>query len=452
MRIPTCLGKTAIRVHALSWAIMGGILLTPPAAWAQGDFFADIEVSDQSEEEANNNWNFKGYVQQKLKYGFDTPDQNFYFSRDEEGITQLRTDIFTELTYRPADQLSFVLSGKAELDALEWNNGEQDWGLEDTEFFLKDAYVDWVFGDEQWLRVGHQLFAWGESEMLAISDIMSPYDLREQGQTELRDIREQVPALLYSFPAMGGKLSLVTTYYAGHNRYAEFNEEFNPLQIPLEYMSAPHERDPDKQWEAAIKYDYYLNGGDIRVLAAEVNDNNLIPSFKLTEGSFLVQDRVYVFAVAANRVMGSLQFKTEVGMRWGQRIETYVEEDQLRAMLGLEYTGMNDWLFSLEVDTIQGQKLSIEAPLFSDQEKTDTYGGNVHIQNTALNERLTQNWWYFHLLEEGGGVFRWDVAYDWNDSWEISAALVLYEEDATDGILYPYRNNDTFNVAAKYSF
>ncbi|VUD40439.1 hypothetical protein TDB9533_00226 [Thalassocella blandensis] len=442
-----CLGKTPVFFVALLQ--LAGVTLAP-AAIAQNDFFADIEVSNDDNAVDETKWHYKGYVQQKLKYGIDTPDQQFQFSRDEAGLTQVRTDIFNEITYRQTDNLNWVISAKIEIDALEWESGTQQWELKKPDFFLKDAYVDWVFGNDQWLRVGHQLFAWGESEMLAISDVMSPYDTREFSQTELRDLREQVPALLYSFPIAGGKLSFVSTLDAGHNRYARSNEEFSPDVIPSTIML--QEQDPEKRWEAAIKYDYFLNGGDLRILLADVNDNNLTPGLDSNFNVFLEQHRVQVLAVAANRVIGSFQFKTEVGLRKGQQINIGIEEDQLRAMLGLEYTGFNDWLFSIEADTIQGQKVSYDDRMFSEPTKTDTYGGNLHIQNTAWNERLTQNWWYFHMLNDDGNIFRWDASYDLNDSWELSAALVIYNKDADEGQLYPYRDNDTFNLAAKFSF
>jgi hypothetical protein len=133
---------------------------------------------------------------------------------------------------------------------------------------MKNAFVDAVLDNGQWWRVGHQVFAWGESESMSISDVLSPYDVREFGQTEIRDIREPIPAVLYSFPVNDHKFSIVATSHARANRYADRGQEFYPYSRFDDLGLVRKEEDPDKEWELAFRYERNLNGSDFSVVAA----------------------------------------------------------------------------------------------------------------------------------------------------------------------------------------
>ena len=449
-------------LHPIAFSLCLSLAALP--AFAQSSFFDDIDVSTETESSSlDRAWSHRGFIQQKFKYGIAAPDTNYLFERDRSGLDQVQTDAFLEINADVSDNITLRLSAKTEFDLVQWSDGELEWQINHEKLFLKDAFSDITFANGHWLRIGHQVFAWGESEALSITDVLSPTDQREFGQTELRDIREHVPALLYSLPVAQGKLSFVTTWDAGENRYADASEGFYPYITlkgsPIEISS----RSPETQWEAALRYEKQFNGGDISVVLADVNDNNAL-ALPLTSHLIATssehapelvrqQKRYQTVGITANRVWGGFLLRSELGINVNQSFvnnqqDGIIKEDQLRSALSVQYSGINDWIFSYEINTIH-TLASQDSTLL---DKTHSFGHVLHLQNSALNDRITQHLWLFDLINEEGSIARWDIDYDWSDQWTVAAAAVIYQNDNNESSLYPYRHNDTVNVSIKYNF
>ena len=448
------------------YIVLASVLLcfTGTTIYAQEqDFFDIVEIDDVPDgPSTNSKLDYRGYVQQKLKYGTDTPDQNFPFERDQRGISQFRTDFFAEIRYQFNDSFQVQISGKNELDWIEWNReqpreSEQTWGADKNTFRLKDAFLDLTFSNDIWLRIGNQVLAWGESESLAVTDILSTQDLREPGQAELQDIREQIPAALISAPVLQGTLNTVLTWSAGADRFANSRDEFYPL-IALKNSGTEIEtHSPDTKWELAFKYDYRINGGDLSFVAAEINKNtpDLVPTLTPTNpgqtSAFqFSQRRQRFFGASANRAINSFLFRAELGRLRDTSQNNDVtfshQEDQYRGMVGAEYSGWNNWTISMEYNFIHHRSNE-------DVRQNSTDSGYIfRSQYTALNEKLSNQFWFMKLAEEGGRIARWDLSYELRDNWELSTTLVNYENDNEASTLYPFRNNDTVNIAIKYGF
>ncbi len=425
-------------------------LALPALAQANDDFFGNIEVTPKDTEVGRHDGRLQ--ILQQLKYGLQPPDPNFAFERDEPGWSQVETRVFGEVYGELSSSVSYRLSAKMELDMLTWHAGEPNWEANNNVVLLKDAYLDKVFDNQHWLRVGNQVFAWGESETLAITDVLAPTDQTEFAQVELQDIRLQIPAVLYSLPFAGGKLSSVLTWDAGFNRYADEDEEFYPY-IQLKTLGLQTvDVDPEQQWEAALRYTRFFNGGDVSLVLAQTNSNEQYGRPHETAPLWLLEQvRVNTLGISANRVKDSWLFKTELGYNEGQAFNTdqgYVESDEWRGMAGAEYSGLDDWYFSLEVTAIYANA----PPDSVASSNVRSLGQTLQIQRTALNERLTNTLWLFQLLQDNGQVLRWNIDYDWSDHWAFSGAVVLYSSEDSSAQLYPFRYNDTFNLSVQYSF
>lgn len=432
-------------------------------AFAQ-DFFelVDIEKTEQPQAE-DKNWRLRGHVQQELKYGLHTPDPDYDFARDASGLSQVRTEIFLEYKHTFSDQLSTQVSAKNEIDWVRWQDGEQDWQLRNYDTILKDAYLDYIFENGLWTRLGNQVFAWGESESMSITDVLATQDLREPGQAELEDIREAIPALLLSQPLAlaeaQASLNLVITYKAGTDRYAESHEDFYPLiAFSTEGSTAQlHELDPEKEWEAALLYSVHANGGDYSVVFAEINNNtpevfdlNFDGEDNIIDAS-LMQRRQQFYGLSANKVIDTLLLRAEFGVLEDQNPHNQgnvalMRFKEKRGMFGLEYNGWTDWLLGLEYNWLD------RSPLDSIAEDEQSSGLVLRTQYISMNEKLNAQFWYMKLAEEGGEISRLSLSYKPFDNWEFSSAWVVYENDKTGSRLYPFRENDTLNLALKYGF
>lgn len=429
------------------------------------DFFDLVDIEPVEQEQVENKaWAVRGHVQQELKYGVQTPDRNFDFERTATDISQFRTELFLEYRHKFSDQLSTLVSAKNEIDWLRWDNGEKDWQVRNYDTILKDAYVDYIFADGLWARIGNQVFAWGESESLTITDVLSTQDLREPGQAELEDIREAIPALLLSQPLAlneaQGNIQFVVTYRAGSDRYAESFEDFYPLIAFKNDSSSTtlYTEDPQQEWEAALRYSVHANAGDYSVVIAEINKNT--PEvFDLTTGNIedevsdasLFQRRQHFYGISANKVIDTLLLRSEFGVYEDQNL--HVEGNvplqryrEKRAMFGLEYNGWTDWLIGLEYNYLDRSPLE---QIAADEQSS---GLVFRTQYSSLNEKLDAQFWYIKLAEEGGEISRLSVSYKPVDNWELSSAYVFYKNDKPESRLYPFRNNDTINLALKYGF
>lgn len=430
-------------------------ICSQPFVSAQPDFFATIETNSaetRAEEAQQETVQYKAFVQQKIKYGLQTPDPSLNSGRDQPGINQIQTDAFGEWSGKLNSTISYRLGFKGEVQYMEWEQNQKEWRFNEEKLFLKNAFIDAVLDDGQWWRIGHQVFAWGESESMSISDVLSPYDLREFGQTEIRDIREPIPAAMYSLPINEHKLSVVATTHARANRYADRGQEFYPYAAFDNLGLVREEEDPDKQWELAFRYERYLNGGDISVVAAEVNDNDWYYVLPTPPSNivYFEQARIKVLAVAVNKVLGPWQLKGELGIHKDKARNLdngeLVIEDQWRGMVGFEYSGINDWLFSYEINAIEVSNASVN------MDEDNSLGQVLRIQHTAFNERLTQQLWYMDFFDDNGEVARWDLSYDWSDHWAFGAGVVIYRNANDSSVFYPFRYNDNVNFSATYHF
>lgn len=447
-----CRVKAASRVVGLATISYSMLTLTVHAD-DNIDFFSAIDVSD-IEAETENRFDTRVFIQQKIKYGIETPNPRYQHERTEPGLSQVRTDIFAEFKGDLSENTKWRVSTKAEANALRWEGGEQYYELNNSRLLLKDAFIDHSFDNDHWLRVGNQIFAWGESESLVISDVLAPSDQREFGQAELRDIREQIPALMYSLPIANSKLSGIITYRAGHNRYDDADGAFYPYIALKPTPLTLYEIAPDNQWEYALKFDKHFNGGDISVVLAEVNDNAFTLRVQDDNTVLLTQERGQVAAISANRALGSWLIKSEAAYYKNQSTNVGLNAyttNQVRGMLGAVYSGINHWRFSAELNAIEERKREALGATSDAIRRKGQPGYTLNIRHDAMNQQLTQSFWFIGLTDDNGEIARWDLNYDWSDHWAFTTNVVIYTAKPT-AMLAPYNANDSVNFSAKYQF
>lgn len=449
--------------------LTGSCLLISLPAYASDDFFQPIEPpqNDPAKGQKARNTNSpdtktggataldsKAYVLQTLKYGWQSPPAAGGFQRNQPEFSQVKTTLFWQGRGALGERTSWQLSARGENEWYFWEADDPRWKSHNSELRLRDAFVDMTF-DKLWLRAGQQILAWGQSEGLVITDVLSPQDLREPGQAELQDIREQVPALLGSL-AVGSatKLSVAITYTADSNRYAEAQEPFDFFaRYRLEGLQI-QQRKPQSDWEYAIKLDRTFNGGDLMLMAGRVNDNSLsLAGLDLPAGVlYLNQQRQTVLGARLERVRGNWLVTTELA-HWQDvpqptaGFTPWPLHDQSRAMAGIEYSGWDDLSLGLEINRVHTESQSAQRA----GDATET-GYVARVRYTALNQRVIQQLRLFKLASEDAYISRWDISLDWSDQWAFTCALIAYRVRNDASLFHGLRNHDSINVTAKYSF
>ncbi|WP_300674812.1 hypothetical protein [Desulfoluna sp.] len=123
------------------------------------------------------------------------------------------------------------------------------------------------------------------------------------------------------------------------------------------------------------------------------------------------------------------------------------------ALIGVEYSGINDTALTLEFSTrhILGYDSVLEhGPDRIYQDKKQITG---QIERTFLNETLTFT--AFHSLtidsENGGSVSRVSCRFEVIDDLTVEVVTVLYDCRG-DGAFSPIKDNDKILTTVKYSF
>lgn len=415
------------------------------------NFFSEISI-DANESQSETKLEFSGYLLQSLKYGLSDTLENFDFEREDRGISRAQTDLYSELTVNFTKNIYIKLSARGEVNWVRWEDNNQHWEPDDQRSFLLDAYIDSRFSNGHWLRVGHQLFAWGESEFLPITDVLAPRDLREPLQVELQNLRMQIPALSYSIPTLSGNLNLIATYDARDHRFPESDDEFYPYINIKALNSNIRREDPENLWEYALKYDYKGNATDLSLLAARINNNDYSRTFDLATNTLLLtQDRITVLGFSVNRAISNWLFSVEAA-HWNNTPENngnrplYI--DQVRSGLILKYSGIDSWQLSFEINKIS----FLDSPQDSGQPPDDDSGYVIHARNSAFNDKLISNLWYFVFPQNDGSVFRADMQYKIHDNVHINSGLVLYDASRENRLLGPYKSQDTLNLSIRFLF
>lgn len=431
------------------------LLLIGVHASAEENFFQSIETSESaSPAHANQNWDTKAYLQQTLKYGWQSPSETDGFERNQPGFSQIKTTLFWQGQGDLSEHIGWQLSARGENEWYFWEADDARWKSHNSELQLRDGFVDFA-RDSFWLRGGQQVLAWGQSDALVITDVLSPQDLSEPGQADLEDIREPVPALLGSLALSADtKVNLVATYSAGSNRYAGAQE---PFDFFARYRGAGLqviEQDPTSTWEYAAKLDRTFNGGDFSLMAARVNDNSLtLAGLDLSKGILVLgQQRQTVIGGTLGWVRGNWLLKTEMAYWRDVPVATkdyspWPLHDQSRVMSGVEYSGWDNLLLGLDIHLVHTE--SHTATLGVD---ADDVGFSASLRHSAFNERVIQQLRILKLANEDAYVGRWEMSVDWSDEWTFTCGLIAYRVPNEVSLFYPLRHHDSLNFSAKYSF
>ena len=179
-----------------------------------GDDFEEIEseldlvTTNVVEEKSSDNsiekkstsesFDWDAIFSQKLYYGLEYPSAPFL--RRAPGIEAIHSNINLGLNTKFAEVINFKLSGDVNWDwGGYFESTKYSYGPTSADFMLRDLFIDFYPIDGLWLRVGNQIIARGESNLLISSDIANPRDLSTIGLQDLDDIRLHIPSILAAY-------------------------------------------------------------------------------------------------------------------------------------------------------------------------------------------------------------------------------------------------------------
>lgn len=425
---------------------------------AADDFFTviDVAVDKPDESRIHSKWSIK----QLGSYGLSAPGD--HFARTEPGLNKMENILHAEFDAR----FSSSITGRLELelfhDAVYALNSDISASEDELETFrnryeARDMYLDMDLSSAWNLRAGNQIIAWGQAETLAISDLIAPNNNYTIMQADLKDIRLHVPALKLTRSDRNFTLDTVITYDAGFNYLAPKGNEFDPFIQLRDFPFNLHQHNASRRSEYFLRLKRNFQGGDISLIAADANNNELSLERTTTDTIYFTQERFQALGLSGSYNAGLWIYKAELGIHWDKAVmpnasefmnypQGWEKRDHSLVMAGFDYVGFGDSTVSLEINYVhtQGKTESLAV-------ERDEVGATASVQWSDENQKLTLNAHVISLLNNNGTIFRTNAEYALTDSFKVGALLVNYDAQKNDS-LFPYRNNDAVQFYWQYHF
>ncbi|PCH62963.1 MAG: hypothetical protein COC19_02055 [SAR86 cluster bacterium] len=438
---------------------------------AQDDFFGNISVDITNNQDPNKKFQVLGSLSQKIGFGLEQPSD--MFARNKRQLSKVETILFTQLDTKLGNDVHLRVSAKLYHDEIYRLGDDGEYSSAEisrfrNRFEVRDLYLEKSFDNGLYVKFGKQVLAWGQAEYLRVSDLINIEDQYTFGQQDLEDIRLQVPALLVSFTRGAWTFDNVVTYKAGRNKTSPKGDEFDQLIALRDQFSLGRVK-PDQELEYFLRASTHYSRGDLEIVAADFNDNQLgfenfsldisnnSPSLPLPNQINFTQQRMQALAASGNWVNGPWLVFAEAGRHFNKAITPSNAEqfnqlnghnsfDQTLTVLGVEYNGFSNTLLSFEADNVV-----TNTRRFMPEQDINLLSFSTRAYWTALNQRLEVLAIWTKLADNAGRVGRLTINYDVSDSIDLGFLWVDYHGNS-NSILFDYRNNDVVQIELSYNF
>jgi hypothetical protein len=300
---------------------------------------------------------------------------------------------------------------------------------------------------------------WGRSDSLRVLDVLNPLDQREPARADIEDLARSVGMAKVDWYV--DRNWTVTGIAIPEIRFSDvpsFGSDFNPSPFP-----PPGEHSPDdfEHWEGAASVRGIFEGWDVSFHYAYIYDDlpslrvvgfadpmMMIPIFKQ------VHNRLHLGGMGGNYTFGSWLLKGEIAYIDGFEFAFESgDRGRLDAMLGIEYYGIAESTFALEIVErhLFGHSIPInEAPNFVRKDSVD-----YALRWTAdwMNARLTTTVLAILLgyKVQDGAIIRASGEYEISDGLALTAGILMFQAGDNPPVT-AWGLNDRVFIDLKYSF
>jgi hypothetical protein len=329
------------------------------------------------------------------------------------------------------------------LDQYEWD------------LLLQDAYVQGSLTDDLDLKIGRQVVNWGRSDSLRVLDVLNPIDNRQPGIGDLEDLRLSVAMLRADYYVDRWSFTGLLIPEIRFSKQPVFGNDFFPSPVPL-----PPEDRPD-DWSGDLEYAFAISGifqgWDVSFHFARYWEDVVF----IDPGSVFQHSHLWMGGAGGNYTIGSWLFKAELAYLDGfgftdlsDPVDPTVErKSRLDFMGGVEYYGINDWQFSLEIvnrHLFDFEAFMRGAPNFAQRNALETA---IRITGNFMNDRLEVTLLGIILGEraQDGSAVRLSANYEIRDALEVEGGILLFQKGNLPTFQHIGRN-DRLYLELKYSF
>ena len=317
---------------------------------------------------------------------------------------------------------------------------------------LGELYLQGPVADDADLTLGRQVVVWGRSDHFRVTDILNPLDNRLPGMTDIEDIR--LPLAMARIDVYSGQwtMSLLAIPERRFDKRPVPGSDFftaasspPPRDIPVGSFGSP---------EFGIALTGVFSNWDLSLYAASVFDDR--PHVALTgDGARLRHNRIRMLGAAGNFVAGNWLLKAEAAAQTGLRYSNVPEASftRLSVLAGVEYSGLADTAIAVEATNNHIVDFDDRLSALPDDRRRNEPASAIRVSRSFQNDsvEVTLSALNFGLTGENGAVQRAQISYDWTDTVDLTAGVVLYRP----GEQTPFRgigDNDRLFLKLEYHF
>ena len=438
-----------------------------------GDDFEEIEseldlvTTNVVEEKSSDNsiekkstsesFDWDAIFSQKLYYGLESPAVPFF--RRAPGIEAIHSNINLGLNTKFAEVINFKLSGDVNWDwGGYFESTKYSYGPTSADFMLRDLFIDFYPIDGLWLRVGNQIIARGESNLLISSDIANPRDLSTIGLQDLDDIRLHIPSILAAYNIGSVKQEIIVFLDEKRNKVARPGTAFDPAAAFLGASIITNASPVQHNISYALRNKILLSGFELDLSLGEYNNKQLSTLSSSVSGNVTTlnteQDRIIFLGLSGNIAFSDFVLKFDTSHKKGKRfpysnplVGPWSENEVSEFSLSADYSGLRDLSINIELASAYIHNHSAQIA-----NKQNEYGYSLRFDWRLYNDLLDISLQHANILGDNGSFSSVSAVYELSDSINIGSKFISFDSYNSTQQLYPYRHQDLIELTLDYYF
>jgi len=337
------------------------------------------------------------------------------------------------------------------------------------ELELRELYLDGNIGDILF-RLGKQQIVWGKADGLKVLDVVNPQSFREFILDDFDDSRIPLWSVNFEIPIKEVVLQLIWIPDRSFHILPEADELFSftstkfvpqapeGVNVNLEAPKRPNQFFKDseiglrvstfwKGWDLTLNYLYHFV--DFPVFFQELSTTEQGPLVTINPR----YKRTHLIGGSFSNAFGDLTVRGEVGFNFDLFYLTSESDDdgvvkgnELSYVLGLDWFGFTDTLVSFQL--FQTWITNLDNEITQDQFDTTI---TLLIERDFMNETLKLQVLWLQNINDGDGLVRPKVIYEFRDNLEIHTGIDVFYGDK-EGLFGEFKENDRIIVGFEYGF
>ena len=365
-----------------------------------------------------------------------------------DNLSSLKSSLFLDYEHKFDNGFKVKTNAKAYYDAIYDIRGKENYSNDEldelkSEVELFDAYVEGSLTGNLDMKLGRQVVVWGRSDTIRVTDVLNPLDNRRPGMVDIEDLRLPIAMAKLDYFVGNWRITPMAILEQRFTKNPPSGSAFNPS---LQSTPANEEY---SDVTPALSVGAEFSGWDVNFYGAQTRDDT-----GYMKNGKIQHDKVNMLGTAVNILKGSWLLKSELAHFDGLKYQSTPNKEFKRTdvLVGLEYNGVADTLFSYDVAVRNFHDYDEALKNERNEVKERSHQHAFRVSSDFMNATVKANYLislFGSKFDEGGFQRAW-VKYDIADGIYANVGVVDYIGGSKrfDSV----SNNDMAFMDVTYSF